>query len=137
MPEMSRRKKIVVAVIAATVLGIATVACTEAPSEESAEAAEATQPQPKPKPEEQPAPKSVKKQLREEQLENSEEEIEITAEMVVDLTFAEPGKKRLFCATYRLTGDEAGFKAFRKGYGKPVEGAPSAREVFEESASRC
>ena len=36
---MSRRKKIVVAVIAATVLGIATVGCAEAPSEESADAA--------------------------------------------------------------------------------------------------
>jgi glucose/arabinose dehydrogenase len=134
MQEMSRRKKIVVAVIAATVLGIAAVGCAEAPSEESAEAAEATQPKPKPK--EQPAPKSVKKQLREEQLENPEEEIEITAEMVVDLTFAEPGQKRLFCSAYRMIG-EAGFKQFAQSYGKPVEGAPSAREVFEESASRC
>jgi glucose/arabinose dehydrogenase len=134
MQEMSRRKKTVVAVIAATVLGIAAVGCAEAPSEESAEAAEATQPKPKPK--EQPAPKSVKKQLREEQLENPEEEIEITAEMVVDLTFAEPGQKRLFCSAYRMIG-EAGFKPFAKSYGKPVEGAPSAREVFEESASRC
>jgi hypothetical protein len=134
MQEMSRRKKTVVAVIAATVLGIAAVGCAEAPSEESAEAAEATQPKPKPK--EQPAPKSVKKQLREEQLENLEEEIEITAEMVVDLTFAEPGQKRLFCSAYRMIG-EAGFKQFAKSYGKPVESAPSAREVFEESARRC
>ena len=137
---MSRRKKIVVAVIAATVLGIAAVGCAEAPSEQSAEAAEATQSQPQaqpqPKPKEQPAPKSVKKQLREEQLENPEEEIEITAEMVVDLMFAEPGQMRLFCSAYRMTG-EAGFKQFAKSYGKPVEGAPSAREVFEESASRC
>jgi hypothetical protein len=117
---MSRRKKIVVAVIATTVLGIATVGCTETPAE-SAEA---------------PKEKSVEKQLREEQLENPEAEIEITAEMVVDLTFAEPGQKRLFCSGYRMIG-EAGFKPFAKSYGKPVEGAPSAREVFDESASRC
>ncbi len=89
---MSRRKKVVVAVIAATVLGIAAVGCAEAPAAQSAEAAEATQPQPQPK--EQPAPESVKKQLREEQLENPEEDIEITAEMVVDLMFAEPGQMR-------------------------------------------
>lgn len=36
---MSRRKKIVVAVISATVLGIAAVGCAETPSEKSAEAA--------------------------------------------------------------------------------------------------
>jgi hypothetical protein len=39
MQEMSRRKQIVVAVIAATVLGIAAVGCAETPSEKSAEAA--------------------------------------------------------------------------------------------------
>ena len=136
---MSRRKKIVVAVIAATVLGIATVGCAEAPSEESAEAA-------KPKKSnsagaaesaEQPAPKSVKKQLREEQLANPEpDELVVTAEMVVDVTFSDPAAKRQFCEAYEMVGD-AGFKPFAASYGKPVEGAPSAREVFEESASRC
>jgi hypothetical protein len=64
MQEMSRRRKIVVAVIAATVLGIAAVGCAEAPSEKSAEAAEA---QPQEEPTETPAPASVKKQLRKEQ----------------------------------------------------------------------
>jgi hypothetical protein len=42
MEEMSRRKKIVVAVIAATLLGIAAVGCAETPGEESAEAAKRT-----------------------------------------------------------------------------------------------
>jgi hypothetical protein len=58
----------------------------------------------------------------------------VTAESIVDVVFAKPANLREFCHGYRVLGD-AGFSYFAEGYGKNAK--PTARQVFEEAASRC
>lgn len=131
-PRMSWR----MGAAAVGVLAALAIAATGCASETSGEGEAA-----KPKPvEEQPAPKSVEKQLREEQKAKpgeSAQQIEemLTAEMVVDVTWADPKMKRQFCNAYRYLG-EAGFPAFKSLFGKATYGV-TAREVFDEMASRC
>jgi hypothetical protein len=119
-------KKVAVWALVAAALAAGATACTVEEPTEAAGNKPAT---------ETAAPKSVKEALREEQKQNPEpRETEVTAEMVVDLTFAEPGAKHEFCAAYDVLGDKLGFSTFANSYG---DGPPSARAVFDEAASRC
>jgi type IV pilus biogenesis protein CpaD/CtpE len=122
-------KKVVVWALVAAALAAGSAACT---AEEPSEAAGN-----KPAAHETEAPKSVKKALREEQKANPETQ-EITAENVVDVMYLQnPKAKKAFCENYAVTGYDAGFKAFARGYGKPAPGTPSAHEVYDEAVERC
>jgi hypothetical protein len=130
---MSKFKKTILVGVGALAL-LATGAAIgggDEPTPEAEPKAQTAQPAPK----EKPAPKKVEEELQEEQLENPET-MEITAAMVVDVTFADPAAKRQFCEAYNVLG-EAGFPTFAESFGEPIENGPTAREVYDESASRC
>ena len=96
-----------IAIAATAVLALITAACAAAPAEESAKA-------------DKPA--------------KAAEEL-VTAEMVVDLTVAQnPASIRQFCKGLGILGPKLSFKSYKAGYG---DGPPSARAVFDETASRC
>jgi hypothetical protein len=128
---MSRRKKIVVAVIATTVLGIAAASCAETPETKHSAKAEKAAKVEKAAKADKAKPKT-KSEMSDAEMEAAIRKA-ITAEMIVDMTFAKPGAKRQFCEGYNALGI-AGLAAFKAGY---TEKSPSAREVYIEAGSRC
>ncbi len=133
-------KKVVVWALVAAALAAGSAACTaEEPSEAAGNkpAAHETEATKSSVTEGQPATKAETKALRQEQKANPETQ-EITAENVVDVMYLQnPKAKKAFCENYAVTGYDAGFKAFARGYGKPAPGTPSAHEVYDEAVERC
>ena len=136
---MSRRKKIVVAVIAATVLGIAAVGCAETPSEKSADAATpnaTTSDQSKPT--ETLAPASVAKKLRKEQKANPEPEA--PSETVAQESARRSAESYVELGGFSRSGliDQLKYEGFSKKdatYGADAVGANWKQEALESAQS--
>jgi hypothetical protein len=60
------------------------------------------------------SPDEVEK-LREEQEAKPEDDFFITAKMIVDVTFYEPGSQEKFCELHEALGDDMGWDAWRDG----------------------
>jgi hypothetical protein len=82
------------------------------------------------------SPKEVRK-LREEQKAQPEDDFFVTAKMIVDYTFAEPGSQEKFCELHETLGAGIGWEAWRDGYGKPAPNTAKPRAIYEEMVSRC